>query len=1086
MKKQINCIYEFCIKKHRCSLRSYAFLLFCFILGASVSAQTITVKGVIKDGSGEALPGVSVRVPGTTTGTITDVDGVYSVNVAPQGTLIFSYLGYTTATVNVNNQTTINYTMKEDSKLLDEVVVVGYGTMRRSDLTGSVVSISSTSIEEAVPTTIDQVLQGRISGLQMTQNSGVPGGGSSIQIRGINSINSTNEPIYVVDGVIISGNSGSNTTNPISDINPADIESIEVLKDASATAIYGAQASNGVIIITMKQGKEGNPKVNFNSYYGYQELPTKIKMMDLRQYAVQYNDLQTAFGYLSNRKDAFSHPETLGKGTDWQDAIFQGAPMSSYNLSVRGGNKTNAYSVSGGYLSQDGIAVGSGFERITLRAGMDTQVREWLKVGTTINMGHIKQETSIAQWSIIPNALFQSPQVPLYNADGSFGGPDVSFDSNLQGYNNPLAVAKLTDRDNEKFNTRGNLYALIAPLKWMSFRTEFTGEGSIDNYMYFLPEYELGSSVNSYADSQRAKTYNMYWGWKNILNIEQTFATDHRVSAMLGQEMTSSYRDYLQGQRTHGSNELKGLSAGDANYATNEGNSSNRRFLSVFGRMFYNYKDRYQFTGTLRRDGSSNFAQGYQWGTFPSAAIAWRASEEPFFTPLKSVVNNLKFRLSYGEVGNSNVSAFAYESILSSTPSIFGIGLKANNIPNELLTWETTRSWNVGVDMNWLNNRIELIFDAYVKKTDDLLLQMELPGYLGTSGQGATAAPWYNIGALENKGYEFTLNTVNINAREFKWKSGVSFSLNRNKITQMNSELATIDKTYQLGGATSTVTRTAVGHPVSQFYGYNVIGRINSAADFLEDNGNGTSTVKVATVRYKKGDIINNTASNLPTYTYIGDLLFEDCNEDGIIDDKDRTFIGNPLPKFTYSISNTFNYKGVDLSVFLYGSYGNKTFNWLRRRIDDPRSSGNLRQETANYARLGYLDGNEDNNNIWNIYVLPGADDSQVRMGATDANENNAVSSRFVEDASYLRIQNISIGYTIPKKHLSKFNIDRLRIYANMQNVYTFTKYKGYDPEVGATQGQYSYSGQSMLMYGVDTGRIPTPRVYTVGIDLTF
>ncbi|MDR3118714.1 MAG: TonB-dependent receptor [Mediterranea sp.] len=1058
------------------------------VFPAFTIAQNITVSGTVKDDAGESLPGATIIVENTTTATVTDLNGKYKIIVPSKANLVFSYMGYIPIKEAVNNRTTIDIVMLEDNKMLDEIVVTndGYSTMRRSDLTGSMVSVGAASIEKSVPTTIDQALQGRVSGLIMMQNSGVPGGGSSIQIRGVSSINSSNEPIYVVDGMIISGSTRSNQTNAIADINPADIESMEVLKDASATAIYGSQAANGVIIITMKKGKEGQPKISFNNYYGYQELPNKIDMMKLPAYAQHYNDFQHAYGYDSNRKDAFSHPETLSNGTDWQDAIFGGAGMQSYNLSVRGGNKTNSYSISGGYMNQDGITVGSGFDRITLRVASDVQVRDWLKVGGTVNVGYTEQETSIANWSIIPNALFQSPQVPVLNADGSYGGPDISFDSNLSGYNNPLAVANLTDRDNKKFNARSNLYIMVQPTKWFNYRTEFTGEGAIDNYQYFLPSYEMGSSKNEYAETEAAKTFSLSWTWKNLFNFNYMLNKDHRFTLMLGQEMNSYHREYLQGKRTHGSDDLKGLDAGDANYAINSGNSSNRRFVSYFGRLLYNYKDRYLFTGTFRSDGSSNFAKGYQWGTFPSAAVAWRMSEEPFFEPLKKVVNNLKFRLSYGEVGNSNVSAFAYESVLANKQSIWGIGLQTGNIPNELLTWETTRSWNAGIDLNFLDNRIEFIADAYIKKTDDLLMQLDLPGYLGTSGQGSALAPWYNIGSMENKGVEFTLNTTNIVTKNFKWNSSASFSLNQNKITRMNSEAAFINRTYQLGGVTSTVTHTAVGHPISQFWGYNVIGRINSAADFLTDNGDGTSTVKVATVKYRKGDIITNNANSLPNSTYIGDLLFEDIDGNGLIEDADRTYIGNPLPKFIFGFTNTFTYKDIDLSVMLYGSVGNKAFNWLRRRIDDPNSTGNKRNTTANYCKLGYRDGDSENKDIWNVYVLPGAEDSQVRIAKGDPNTNNTVSSRFVEDASYLRIQNISVGYTFSKKWVKKLKLEKLRFYANLQNAYTFTKYLGYDPEIGSTQGQYSYSGQDMLMYGVDTGRIPAPRIYTIGFDLTF
>lgn len=1060
-------------------------LLILLLLPILGFGQNVKVSGTIKDINGTPIVGVTVLVEGTVTGTSTNVQGKYSITAPAKGRLQFSSLGYQVASAPVNNRTTIDITMVEDTKQLDEVVVVGYGTMRRSDMTGSVASISSKSIEESVSTTIDQVLQGRIAGVQMVQNTGLPGGGSSIQIRGVSSLNSSNEPIYVVDGVIISGGGGSITSNPIADINPNDIESMEVLKDASATAIYGSQAANGVIIITLKKGKEGAPKISFNAYAGFQELPRYIEMMNLRQYAEHYNEWATATNRINYYKDAFSQPKYLGEGTNWQKAMFNTAPMQSYNLSVSGGNKITSYSASAGYLKQTGIAVGSDFSRMSLRLGQETNVRPWLRFGTTMTMSLVNQNTSIANWDILPNSLYQAPNIPVVNADGSYGGPDSELDADLSGYTNPFAVAKVTQRDNKNFGARGSIYLLFKPVSWFNFRTEFVGDGGVDNYLFFRPAYQFGSSTNAYATSQHDKTYKIYWSWKNIATFDYTYCKKHKMSLMLGHEMSSRYSDYLSGTRTNGANDLTGLDAGDANYSTNAGRASERRFFSVFGRMFYSYNNKYQFTATLRYDGSSNFAMGNRWGLFPSAAVAYRISEEKFFKPLKKVVDQLKFRVSYGEVGNSNVSEYAYESIMRNHKSNFGISYQTGNISNEHLSWETTRSWNAGMDLNMFKNRIEFIVDIYQKKTDNLLLQLELPGFLGTSGTNAMSAPWYNIGSMQNKGVEFTLNTVNITKNRFTWRSGLTFTLNRNKVIAMNTETAMINKSYQMGGKTITVTRTAEGYPVSQFYGLNAIGRINSAADFLTDNGDGTSTVKVATVSYKKGTILNNS-DILASKTYIGDLLFSDMDNSGIIDDKDRTMIGNPLPKFTVGFNNTFAYKGFDMSLFLYASVGNKALNWLRRRIDDPRASGNLRSETLRYVRIGYSDGNAANKDIWNLYTLPGASASQVRMGQADPNDNSTVSSRFVEDASYLRIQNISLGYSLSKRACAKLRFEKVRFYVNLQNVYTFTKYLGYDPEIGSTQGQYSYSGQNMLMYGVDTGRVPTPRVYTFGVDLTF
>lgn len=1064
-----------------------------FFLPVIAMAQNVTITGIVKNNKGEFLPGVSVVIKNTKNGTISDLDGKFSIkNVPPNSELMFSMLSYKTQTVSVKNKTSFNIVLVDDVALLDEVVVVGYGTMKRSDLTGSVVSIGSKSIQESVATTLDQVLQGRVAGLQMTQNSGVPGAGSSIQIRGVNSLNSTNEPIYVIDGVIISGETGSNTSNAIANINPNDIESLEVLKDASATAIYGAQGANGVIIITMKKGKEGATKVSFNSYFGHQELSRKVDMMNLRQYAKHFNELQSVIDP-TKIKDKFSHPSTLGDGTDWQNAIFRGAPMKSYNLSVRGGNKVSNFTMSIGHLNQDGITVSSKFERTTLRISNETNLGEWLRIGSTINGSFSKQKSGIASWDIIPNSLYQSPEVMVVNADGTYGGPDLA-DSALKDFTNPYAMAQITHRDNDDMNARGSLYLLLKPAKWINFKTEFTADLGVENYKYFRPQYQFGASQNAYATTSRTKTFNSYWGLKNIINIDKTFQKKHKTSLMLGQEVLASKESTLFAERLYGSSVLDGIDAGDPNFDSNSGTDNNnpRKFVSFFGRGFYSFDNKYQFTGTVRYDQSSRFARGKRGGVFPSAALAWRISEEGFFSKYKDIVNNLKLRLSYGIVGNANVSsAYAYERMLQYLQSNWGSALQTDNIENPNLTWETTKAWNIGLDLNLFNNRVEFIADIYSKQTDDLLLRLELPSYLGATGEsyitdGTVDSPWYNIGSMSNKGVELTLNTVNIDKSNFNWKSGFTFNLNRNEVSKMNDGTSFIDKTYQLGGTTSTATRTSVGNPVSQFYGYQVIGRINSAYDFLIDNGDGTSTVNVATVSYKKGTVINNSATNLQAATYIGDLLYEDINGDGIINDADMTNIGNPLPKFTYGITNSFKYKNFDMSVFLYGSQGGDVMNWLRRRIDDPRSSGNLHVNTENYARLGYFDGNASNTNIWNIHVLPGASSDQVRMGVQDPNHNSAVSSRFIEDGSFLRVQNISFGYTLPKKLLSKYKIDGLRLYANLQNVYTFSKYKGFDPEVGATQSQYSFSGQSMLFYGVDVGRIPPPRIYTLGIDLTF
>lgn len=1076
-----------CTKMMRNNLKLKYFLSFLLMLLTIplVAQEMITVKGTVKEPSGEVLIGASVMVQGAKNGTITDLEGKYTVNVPANGILVFSYIGYTATKVNVNGKKEINITLMDGTKELTDAVVIGYGTSKKIDLTGPVGSISSDAIDKSVVTTADQVLQGRMAGVQVVQNSGIPGGGNSIMIRGIGSINSTNEPIYVIDGVIIAPESGSIISNPLASINPADIESMDVLKDASATAIYGAQGANGVVLITMKKGKTIKPVVNFNYYVGNQQLANKIDMLNLQEFATHYNDVYYTVGNGLYKRDDFSSPETLGKGTDWQDVIFRNALMKNYNLSVRGSDKGTSYSISGGYFSQDGIAITSDFKRTTFRLDVTTKANEWLKFGSTVNVGYNTQNTGIASWNTIPYALYSSPQIAAYNSDGTFGGP-MNDQEYGYSYGNPLAAALNTTRFNEKFNTRGNAFVTVNPYKWLSYKMEFSGELGLNNYNYFLPFYMNGNYVgNSTTQNEHSKLYSINWTWRNLVNFDYTFNKIHKVTAVLGHEVNYNKSDYLWGKRQNGSLTLTGLDAGDANYDNNSGYSSDRKFVSLFGRLFYSYRDRYLFTGSLRNDGSSNFSKGRKWGLFPSAAFAWRASEEDFFEPLKDKVDNLKFRLSFGKVGNSNVGAFAYESMLENVQSNWGVSLKTMNIANQELTWESTNSWNAGIDINLFKNRIELVFDTYIRQTDNLLLQAQLPSYLGTSGSGSASAPWLNIGSIENKGFEFSINTKNMAKQNFTWTSSLTFSAVKNKVTKMNTEAAIIDKSYQATGTyTDVITRTTVGQPISQFYGYVANGRINSAADFLTDNGDGTSTVTIATRTYQKGQIISNTAYNQNS-TFIGDLIFKDINEDGIIDSKDKTFIGNPLPKFTTGFTNNFTFKNFDLSLFLYASVGNKVFNMYRVKIDDPNVVSNVSSRVLNYAKLGFIDGNSTNTNIWNQYVLPGADPSQVRMEVGHTNLNHAISTRFVEDGSFLRVQNISFGYTIPAGITRKIKINKLRVYSNVQNLFTFTKYTGFDPEVGSTQGQYSTSGQGMLMYGVDASRMPSPRTYTFGLDIT-
>lgn len=1055
------------------------------LLPAAALAQgMVTATGTVTDANGDPLIGCSVQLKGSGVGTVTDLDGRFKMQVPEGKTLTFSYIGYKTKEVKA--QKTMKVTLEDDTHVLNEVVAVGYGTMKRSDITGSVVSVKAEDMEQTSAATMDQMLQGRAAGLTMTSNSGAAGSSTSIQIRGVNSLNSSNEPVYVIDGSIVRSEAGQDTySNPLDGLNPNDIESIEILKDASATAIYGAQAANGVIIVNMKKGKEGAPKISFKATAGFSNLPKKLDVMNLRQMAAYITDLgisESSEGYLAN-------PELLGEGTDWQDAMFRTGVRQEYNLSVRGGAKSVNYSVSGGYYSEDGIIINNGFDRFTLRTSMDIKAYKWLDIGATVNISHTDNNSGMASWGVVGNALGMLPNIPVKNEDGSWGKAGYNSETN-SWTPNPVAIASITTRKTKKSSTRANVYFTLKPWKWLSWRNEVTYDVNTENYRYLLPAYDLGGMRRDYATHESRKTYNQYMSLKSVATGNWKIKS-HKLSLMAGFEMNDRYRDYLYGQRLGGSDDNLALVGGDGTRDSNDGWTTTERFVSFFGRLTYNYLDRYLLTATVRHDGSSRFARGQRWGTFPSVALAWRISEEPFFLPLLETVNSLKLRVGYGLVGNANLADNTYQPTFTNMNSNFGTSYLTANMPNyDGLTWEKTHSWNAGLDLSLWDNRVEFIFDIYRKDTKDLLLQTALPWYTGTHVTGGTSAQWANVGSMRNEGIELTLNATVINKKNFKWKTGLTYSLNKNEITALNSETGFIDKTLNFktwGG--ETVTRTAVGHSVSQYYGYRVAGRINSAADFLRDNGDGTSTVIAATPNYRVGTVVSN-ASASALKTSVGDLLFKDLNGDGIINSEDRDYLGSGLPKYTFGWNNTFTYKRWSLSVFMYGSVGNKVFNWQRRQMDEPSllsgSVTNKFTRVSNYAKWAYRDGNPGNQDVWNVYVVPGADPSETRIDNNHGNYNSRVSDRYVEDADYLRIKNIVLSYSFPRSICKKLMLQSLKLSGNVQNLYTFTGYTGYDPEVGSQNGQYSMSGQGMLMYGVDTGRVPAPRSFIFTLEATF
>ncbi len=1043
-------------------LRSIVLLL-VFMTPLWAFSQNITVTGTVVDESGEPLIGATVQQKGITNGVATDIDGNFSISVPKNASLVVTYVGYTTQTVAVEGRTKITVTMKENAELLDEVVVVGYGQMKRSDMTGSVVSVNDAAIKKSVPTSIDQVLQGRAAGVQIQANSGTPGASTSIRIRGINSLNATNQPIFVIDGVVIDSATDDESANPLSSINPSDIVSMDILKDASATAIYGSRASNGVIMITTKRGTAGNATVTYDGYVGWQEMPKKYDMLNLREYAKHHNFRANELNLL-DPSSAFVNPDALGEGTDWQDELFKKALMTSHNISVSGGNERTTYAFSGGYLKQDGIALGSGFRRLSLRSNIDSQIKSWLRGGVNFSFSETKQKVGTDKNTIM-NALMQQPTVAVTSPDGSFDGPE-----DVWMPDNPVGLAELTTNNNRKTNFRLNTYLEATLYKGLTLKTEVSGDWNNNNYYYYMPDYQFGIKTQDTRTSKWTKTNTKYWSWRNILTYNMTFNKVHSVNAMIGQEMSHFNWETQVGNATGFlSNTTPDLSAGDITTSTTTGYKFANSILSYFGRAFYSFDDRYLLTATIRRDGSSKFNKDHRWGWFPSVALAWRASQESFLRDL-TWMNNAKLRAGWGATGNQNVDQWATIALLSFKTTPWGTGVLTGNTPNTELTWETTHSWNVGLDLGFLDNRIELVADLYYKKTKNLLLQVQLPAYIGSSGQGAASNPWQNIGSLENKGVELTINTTNITNKNFQWTTNLVFGLNRNKVLSLDTETATLEKSFQPSSTNFIVTKTAVGQPIGQFWGYKVIGRFDNPTDFYYHDANGN----LKQVAIPEGNTIAESS------TWLGDYIFEDVNGDGKINAEDCTYIGNPEPKFTFGFGNTFSWKGIDLTIFFSGSYGNKALNLTRYRIEDPRQNSNILKEALNYAVIGKIDPNGPDDDYRNLHVVNASSTLMPAVQKSDANSNyTRISDRLVEDASYIRLQNISLGYTLPKNWVRKAYLENVRIYMNIQNLHTWTKYKGLDPEVGAMYGD-------ALMTGVDYGRYPTPRIYTFGLNVSF
>ena len=1048
-------------------------LLWLLMLPLALMAQNVETSGKVTDAkTGEEIIGATVKVKGATGGVITDYNGDFKITCSQGATLEVSYVGYKTKRLQ-SRAGQVSVTLEEDVNMLEQVVVVGYGVMKRSDLTGSVSSIDEKAIKQGVNTNIEQAMQGRIAGVAVTQNSGAPGGGISVQIRGINSLNG-NEPLYVIDGIAVSGQTDGNSS-ALSSLNPSDIVSLEVLKDASATAIYGSRASNGVVLITTKRGQNGKPKLSYEGYVGWQQLPSTLKVMNLEQYAEYHTIRAKLMGWGESYE--YRDPSLFTEGTDWQDVLFRTAFMHNHQVGINGGTEEMHYALSAGYLNQDGIAIGSGFERISARVNFDTNIAKWLQVGVNGYFANTDRTVTFEESGAISTALNQYPDVAPYNPDGTLGFGETH---DYQYQSNPLFEASMKDNWRKNNELNYNVFANITPVNGLTLRVEYGGSRSWGNNLYFTPAYSYGNVVVA-SELTKTETRNTYESFKQYLTYDVDPLRGHHLQVMAGHEsQEGSWGNISAGRNGYISTAVKSLAVGDAATSSNGEQGAEWAIESYYGRLNYNMLDRYLLTATLRADGSSNFDNGSKWGWFPSAALAWRVSQEKFMENVKWV-DNLKLRLGWGHVGNQSTPGYAYGVAMANVATAWGTGYYPANFPNSGLKWESTNAWNVGLDMNFLGGRIEFIVDAYLKNTDNLLLEAALPMYLVPSESWNGMTPqWENTGSIRNKGIEFTLNTVNIKTKDLEWRTGATLSINRNKVTKLNSETAMLPGTMSDG---ATYTMSKEGGPVGRFYGYNVIGMFTCEDDFYQKNALGEFMLdqngnRLPVARPADGN--GNMYDIAPSSIWVGDYIFEDVNGDGIIDEKDRKYIGDPNPDFTFGINNVITWKNFELSFFFNGSVGNDLYNYVRQRHTDPMGWGNKMADVADYAHLEMRDPDGAITDLSNVYLAnPGTVKVQrITANGQNMNDNNRVSSRFVEDGSYLRLKTLSLAWNLPAAWLKPVKLDWVQVYANVQNLFTISCYKGYDPELGSIN-------QNVKLQGLDNYRYPSQRIFNFGLKVT-
>ncbi|GAO44650.1 SusC/RagA family TonB-linked outer membrane protein [Flavihumibacter petaseus] len=1036
-------------------------LLIPFRMTAQTSDRTIT--GKVTSSDNRPVAGATVTVKGTSRAYTTDASGNFSVPARNNDVLVFSYVGFQQSELIVTSAATYQVRMVQGDNKMSEVVVIGYGSARRANLTSAQTSISAKDMDKTVNTTLEQAIQGRSAGVYVTQNSGQPGGGISVNIRGVSTLNGTTEPLYVIDGIqvqpeIVSFGAQS-SSNVLAGLNPGDVDNIQLLQGPSATAIYGTRGTNGVVLITTKRGKNGDTKFNYGFQYGLQAPPKKLEVMNLRQYAQMVKEYHAIAG--GDTPQEFLDPSILGEGTDWQDELFDYAAMQKHQLSMSGGNERTTYYLGGEYLKQDGVAIGSGFDRYSVRLNLDNKAKDWLTIGANLSFNQTDEKLTATQENTISNALQLTPQIPVRNMDGSWGGGDDFNGANKFAPVNPVAIANLVTNKWVRRQVMAGLNGAAKITKDLTFRLSFNTSFNYSNGQYYMPTYKIGwaenvtSTLNEYANN------SFYWNFLQGLEYNKQLGL-HNIGVMVSHEaQESKWKNIGAGKSGFLTNNILDLEAGDDLTSSSSGGSGPWAIESYLGRLNYNYDNRYLVVATVRTDGSPNFGPENRWGWFPSVSAAWRISQEKFFNV--PWISEMKLRVETGVTGNMGNGSGVY-SPLSGDASPNGTGFLVSRLPNNALRWEETHTNNFGFNLGLFHDRVNLEFDYYVRKTSNMLMDNLLPWYMGTNGTGSVAPNYVNAGDMENKGWGFTINTVNINNGRFKWESSLNLSGIKTKINKLNSAYAQL--TRSSWWMDNWQQRSTVGDAPWMFLGYVEEGLFQS----IEEIQN--SAVPV-----------NNTGDRYPidpvSGIWVGDAKFKDINGDNKITEADLTYIGNPWPKLFGGFTNTFSFKGIDMSILITGSYGNDIYNYMAKVNSNPNNinlSRNLLIDAMDYAKPV-----DENGKVY----LENPDAKVARISLGPNGNYLRPTTRWVEDGSYLRLKNITIGYSIPPKLLSKQKIVRgIRLSVSGQNLVTLTSYSGMDPEVGAYVGRDAGSNNQAI--GVDYGRYPLTRFYTASINIDF